>query len=708
MADGVAKIFLLDRLSWHSLVSLLKLRLYCSHIFYYRASNFSRFCAGVLARLGFLKTVPRPFSFSLSDARDSEGNLVFFSANEHIRSICSGIKSAELKGNRLLRRWSGIFGEDELLLFFEKIISRQLYEPVVVTQAFLRHLRSVMRLSDASVVFFRRKDLWSGYLREYAKSLNVETSDYAAGFNFQPIGEFLPSLSHLCPRKISVNPFARLKVKKKTAPAISGSNKEPCILSWYTGRSVTFDPGKRSDFFWALNSGVPLKNLLVYFDREDIPVSDSDARALKTAGAGAVFLAKAPGQTKEIRRWKPGRRRRQLMAGLIFRALKDYSRDVLGGKLTHPFYLLNLFYFISKYAYWVDFFTSHNVKVCVSPNEISRSHLAQKIALRHCAGVSVSYQWAHLNFSPISLSSGSDVMFSFSPAYSWVWENNHSCVESIVSCGYITDAAFAEVKERSRDLRRRLVSKGVTFVLAFFDENSSDDEMAVLTSRKFQVIYSGFIEKILDDPSLGLIFKPGYPKTLYTRLSPISGLLEKARQSQRCVFMEQGGYLTEQYPAEAALASDLCVGVLFSGTAALEASLSGRPTVFLDLEKMCSHPVYEWGRGKVVFDCLGDLFCAIEKYRVNPAEIPGFGDLSSWSRDKDCFKDGKASLRMGRYITWLYERVASGEGRQEALANVNARYRAEWGEDSVISCFDKERSLCPQRAGACGNGFIRE
>ena len=47
---------------------------------------------------------------------------------------------------------------------------------------------------------------------------------------------------------------------------------------------------------------------------------------------------------------------------------------------------------------------------------------------------------------------------------------------------------------------------------------------------------------------------------------------------------------------------------LLSGTVALESYLSGTPVVFLDLEKLYSNPIYQWGKGKVVFDNLDALF----------------------------------------------------------------------------------------------------
>lgn len=148
--------------------------------------------------------------------------------------------------------------------------------------------------------------------------------------------------------------------------------------------------------------------------------------------------------------------------------------------------------------------------------------------------------------------------------------------------------------------------------------------------------------------------------------------------------MESGSYVTEQYPTEAAQAADVCVGLLLSGTVALESYLSGTPTVFLDLEKLYSNPVYQWGKGKIVFDSLDDLFSAIQKYREHPESIPGFGDVSDWVKDRDPFKDGNASLRMGQYISWLFEKLKEGGTREDALEYANLKYAELWGKENVV------------------------
>ena len=175
-------------------------------------------------------------------------------------------------------------------------------------------------------------------------------------------------------------------------------------------------------------------------------------------------------------------------------------------------------------------------------------------------------------------------------------ESNRSSIDYLVYSGYITDYSFAAVKADALKVREQLLNKGIKFIICFFDENSSNDRMTDVTNKRSVDTYRYFINKVLEDNTLGLILKPGYPSTLPKRLSEIANLIEDAKRTGRCMFMDGGDYVTDQYPAEAAQASDLCVGLLLSGTAVLESYLSGTPTVFLDLERFLSNPIYKWGK----------------------------------------------------------------------------------------------------------------
>lgn len=682
-------IIYLDRLSFFSIFSIIRSNIDYSHIFYFNTSHNSKKLIKIFRKLRILKVEPLPADFILGEIKDKKGGCRFMKIWEDLRDICFEISENELKNNDFLKKCNTRFDFRKIVLFFEKIVTEEINNKVVFVYAAKWHADNKINSDEKSIIFFLEKDLWSNYLCQYMNRLGIKPIEYRTIMNSS-------NLIHLKRRKdilfskiksllniSNTNRNKKINIKEKNAEVVSNT-RGPLIAAWYTGKIATFDLKKRSDFFWLLKSDIPREQVLIYFDRKDIPATDKTADALNKECVKFLALSNNAITSKNIPVWHTGEKYKEMKKYLIRLILKNYLLNVVKLNMTPLFFVINMLYFARQYAYWHGFFSSNNIKININPADFFKSNIPMILALNENGGVSISYQWSNLNFSSIPISNCSDVMFSFGPAYKWVWEANHSPINVLIYCGYITDYSFKEVKESSLIIRKQLLDRGVKFILCYFDENSMDDRMAGITHERSARIYKYLIEKMLEDETLGLIFKPGYPKTLYQRISTISGLIEKAKESGRCVFMDKGSYVTEQYPTEAAQAADLSVCLLLSGTVALESYLSGTPAVFLDLEKLYSNPIYQWGKDTVVFDSLDKLFAKIYQYRENSGNMPGFGDLSSWVKDRDSFKDGNASLRMGQYIKWLFEKLNVGGTREDAIEYANQKYVEFWGKVNVV------------------------
>lgn len=686
-------IIYLDRLSSFSIFSIIRSNIDYSHIFYFNASPNSKKLIKIFRKLRILKVEPLPADFVFGEIRDEKGGCRFIKIWEDLRDICFEISEKELKNNNFLKKFNTRFDFRKIVLFFEKIVAEEINDKVVFVHAAKWHADNKIISNEKSVIFFLEKDLWSDYLCRYMSRLGIRPIEYRTIINSSYLIYLkqgkdillskIKSLLNISTTISHTNRDKAINIKEKNTEVVSNT-KVPLIAAWYTGKTITFDLKRRSDFFWLLKSDIPHEQVLIYFDRKDIPATEETVNILNREGTKCLALSTNATTSKDIYIWNPTRKYQEMKRYLSRMISKAYLLHLANFRKIPLFFIIWVFYFIRQYSYWYDFFNSNNIKISVSNNDFSKLYMPKNLAMEHCGGVSVSYHWSNLSFASITISNCSNIMFSFGPAYKWVWETNHSPINNLIYCGYITDYSFKEVKESSLIIRKQLLDKGVKFILCYFDENSMDDRMAGITHERSARIYKYLIEKMLDDETLGLIFKPVFPKTLYQRVSSINNLFEKAKASGRCIFMDRGSYVTEQYPTEAAQAADLCVGLLLSGTVALESYLSGTPTVFLDLEKLYSNHIYQWGKGKVVFDSLDDLFSAINKYRENPESIPDFGDLSSWAKDKDPFKDGNASLRMGQYINWLLEMFNQGKTREEAIEYANQKYADAWGKENVI------------------------
>lgn len=682
-------IIYLDRLSIFSILAVICSRVYYSHIFYFNKSFVPKIIINVFVRFGILKNRPQLVKFSLDDIGNERGECLFVKISEDIKNYCFKVSDKEFVCNSFLKGFKQHFDFKYILLFFEKILAVEIEDIAIFFNAARWHSRnSIDTASETIIIFFHEKKIWSKYLSQYAVELNIKPVEYRsctkifsyfAMCNKIKIQNIKSKLNTL-----SINKNKIIRKKEKVPSQAINNGKTPIIASWYTGKSVTFDSKKRSEFFWLMGPDISREQVLVYFDRTDVSLPEDCAEILNKESIKYLALSSKAANSKDIPIWHPSRKYRQLKRYFIMFIIKSYFVCTMKMNFVPFFFIAHMLYFVLQYSYWLDFFSSNNIKINVSPNDFTKMYAPKNLALEKNGGVSISYHWSNYNWSLAKLSGCSTVMFSFGPAYKRIWEENRSIIGNIIYSGYITDYSFKEVKENSLKLRNQLLSKGVKFIICFFDENSSNNRMSVIPNKRSAEIYEFFIRKMLEDETMGLIFKPGYPKTLYKRIASISNLIEKAKETGRCIFMDKGSYVTEQYPTEAAQAADLCVGLLLSGTVALESYLSGIPTVFLDLERLYSNPAYQWGNGKVVFDSLGKLFSAINQVRYKSEGIPGFGDLSSWVKDKDPFRDGKASLRMGQYIKWLFEKFKAGETREEAIEYANYKYAKYWGKENVV------------------------
>ena len=210
------------------------------------------------------------------------------------------------------------------------------------------------------------------------------------------------------------------------------------------------------------------------------------------------------------------------------------------------------------------------------------------------------------------------------------------------------------MKVSASEIRGGLKAKGVTFVVCYLDENSSDDKCAIITHARSRDIYTFFLMNLLEDPSLGVIFKPAYIHDFKERvMDPLKDLFDKAQATGRLKVMGEGHFKTDALPAEAASAADITIGLLLSGTATLEAVLTGGKAVFLDLEGLGYKDIYRWGKGSVVFDSCPSLWEALCRFRKDPAGFPQFGDLHHWIKDSESYQGHQGAERIAKHIDGL-------------------------------------------------------
>jgi hypothetical protein len=337
---------------------------------------------------------------------------------------------------------------------------------------------------------------------------------------------------------------------------------------------------------------------------------------------------------------------------------------------------------------WKGFFQQNNIKVFMTWMKYSPTHAAMADAISTLGGISVVNQVAFDGFKNIECQTNVDVAFGFSNWSAIVERELGSVIPYFVIAGYPRDHARPTLEADSKKLRMRLQQAGARKIICVFDENSHED-IRWHTGHEFQQEhYRHVLERVLETPWLGAIFKPKTPSTLRNRLGPVNDLLVEAEKTGRCVVFEKRHYNKTVEPVLlAGLAADVAIhGHLSAGTAAIECALEGIPTLLINRENIDFSKLNELPQNTVVFKDWPSTIEAVMEHFSSEKGIPEFGIWDDEFLDQiDSFRDGKASYRIGTYLKWLIDGFDQGLNREIIMAEAADRYAEKWGHDKIIS-----------------------
>ena len=622
----------------------------------------------------------------IGHVRDRQGNGAVMATRQRARQKCVQLVNDRVARNPLIQRMSRIWNPEKLLLHFDRLIETTLLREYSRVSLVDWLLRSRLHMSSSACVVLLAQAPWRSEVTAYARERRIRVVTYANWWGFWVL---LEAGARLCRALMRVWPIAlrALRSRGQAGRALSGTTAQdtgeipvrpptrPTVGLRYWYRPLSFDPGERSEFFWLDSSGIPPAHVLLYDYVPKAPLGSEIINQLRFHRIR--LLCRRPGRPI----WRPTWRTAIVACRTVARVAGGWLICAARGQRMSLWYPVELLALAIHYAYWYDFFESNHVKLNVGT---MNTPVAQMLALEALGGVGVAYQYSVSGLATETslLASGGDVQFVFSPAFEQLCRSLGSPAVQFIHTGFIYDGAFAAVRERARTqpIRRTLEQHGAQYVIGFFDEASVNRWNVEVGHEDAAKDYGFLLRWLLEDPTLGIIFKPKKFVDLFDRIGSVSRLVEEARQTGRCVFLESDTIVGRIFPAEAALQADVCIGKLTGGTAALEARLAGIPTILVDTEGLSAHAFYRWGSQGVVFRSWADVRRAVEQFRRTPEMIPGFGDWSAGIQDLDPFRDGHATRRMGSYIGWLYEALARGASKQEALAIAAERYARQWGK----------------------------
>ena len=347
-------------------------------------------------------------------------------------------------------------------------------------------------------------------------------------------------------------------------------------------------------------------------------------------------------------------------------------------------------YLINEYkadrAYWYSMYKNYNIKIHNTWFDNNADHMAIADAIKDYGGIATMYQTSFYGFKNYECKTNTDIMFHFSKFDSEMNQSLGSNNSYNIVTGLITDYIGKDSYTIAVETRNKLKSAGAKNIVNIMDENCSFDPRWH-TGPELQIEnYSIILQKLLETPWLGVVFKPKKVSTIKQKLEPINELLLSAIKTGRCIILdESGSHVSNMSPILGSMIADVSVhGHLFAGTAALECALFGGKTILIDREGAMSSKLYELSKEDVIFNNWNDAIEEIIKYFKNDNANPKFGDWSTFIKAYNPFQDNNGAYRMATYIQNLLNGFERGMDRETIMANVAQQYADRWGYNMVI------------------------
>jgi hypothetical protein len=517
--------------------------------------------------------------------------------------------------------------------------------------------------NNYNIIFYMKYRPWSREIEKFVNQNNfkIKWDKKLISFDFKGLSRIIEN-SLILIRNLFISSN---KVSSNNYKSIKENEPKICVPYW--GNMNLENPKLQSDFFFVDQKNLKFKDILILFSRhynQKERNTNLNKNKIKT-----VHL----GNSSTIN---------ELLINYLFKKIINlFSSSYF--RMTFRSFKRNSNEFDDKVLFWKSFFLKHKIKIHISWYKHDASHVAISSALNSIGGVSAIYQRSYEGSPNITLRNYNDIYFSYSNYHSIIERKNRSIIPYHVSVGFLGDHRFNLLKNTANKIRHQLNQNKAEFIISYFDENSIDDGRWWNNHKKIKDDYEFLIEKVLRNQNLGVIFKPKKSSDLRQRLGSSVNTLDKAIQTGRCIILESTGILKNHYPpAIGALASDVAIGNKFAGTAALEASLSGTPTLLIDKFGWTDNKLDLLGND-IIFKDWESLWNYCNNYISSKFKIDNFGDWSNLIDELDPFHDGKAAERMGTYLFWLKNEFEKNSSKKEVLNLVANKYIDKWGYDKI-------------------------
>lgn len=531
--------------------------------------------------------------------------------------------------------------------------------------------------NQSKIILFLQDRVLMSVLEDYFKDENLRIIPLSKTQNL------LDSILRISGRNIKQFYNYIICILKTGGMPLTSKRNENNIISKIALQSLDLghlsNPERASEWFFFQQSELSGESIVPVFFTLRKLLSPSLVEQMELEGIKPISLRFSPFSSNQVKTfYKPFWIESALtILRLMSRSILPYERKWF--KSEHDIYQFNK-------EYWKQFFFQNKIRVYLSRFKFDAEHCVISDALNELDSVSALYLRSFEANPSAKTTVCADLMFGYSQLSAKVEKESQSNIPFYIVTGYLGDHRFPLVKGAAEQVRESLIANGANFIISFFDENSLEDPRWGPAHTEQQHHYEFILNKILEDPELGLVLKPKTPNSLRRRLGRISELLDQALATKRCYLYEDAVIQSFIPPAQAALSADIAIhSSLAAATAGVEAILAGVPTLFINCENFSISPLYELGMDNNIFNNWDNLWDVLYEYRNNSKFTNYFSINQQCYEHFDPFRDGKAAERMGTFLNWLVDGFEKDMPKVDVLQSAAERYGRQWGNDKVLS-----------------------
>lgn len=286
--------------------------------------------------------------------------------------------------------------------------------------------------------------------------------------------------------------------------------------------------------------------------------------------------------------------------------------------ICNKYLKLKLIIFLNYTSYLKNFLKINNFNLVVLEENYLLSSDAACLASSELGIKSISIQYSNLGILSIPMIAICDLQLVFSKSFKKIYKFENLSPKKFYEVGDIFISNQKNLLQRSNKTKENFSSKGVKFVICYFDERIDFSKFGNNSFESNQRELNHLFKYVLNDNSVGLITKSQFIRYSLSRLYKSNVLLSDLIKTGRYIELEKGEVgigRNDILPIEAASSADVCLSQKFGATAGLNSAVIMKKTILLNRHgyKTVHDHIYEKSTNNICFEDINEALKEIKK-----------------------------------------------------------------------------------------------